>query len=46
MTLANLTLPVLTVNGYLWSVMKQLEPTFQKKYGNTIPFFPMSDSAS
>ena len=46
MTFANLTLPVLTVNGYLWSVMKQLEPTFQKKYGNTIPFFPISDSAS
>ena len=46
MTFANLTLPVLTVNGYLWSIMKSLEPTFQKQYGNTTPFFPMSDSAS
>jgi hypothetical protein len=26
--------------------MKQLEPTFQKSYGNTIPFFPMSDHTS
>jgi hypothetical protein len=46
MTLSSLTLPVLTVNGYIWSVMKQLEPTFQKQYGTKIPFFPMSDSAS
>jgi len=46
MTLSNFTLPVLTVNGYVWSVMKQLDPTFQKQYGNKIPFFPISDSAS
>jgi hypothetical protein len=46
MTFSNFTLPVLTINGYLWDTMKQIEPTFQKKYGNTIPFFPMSDSAS
>lgn len=46
MTFADFTLPVLTVNGYLWSVMKQIEPTFQKQYGTKIPFFPMSDSAT
>lgn len=48
MTFADFTLPVLTVNGYLWDVMKQIEPSFTltKNYGNKIPFFPMSDSAS
>lgn len=46
MSLSDLTLPVLTVNGYLWHTLKQIEPTFAKKYGNKVPFFPMSDSAS
>ena len=46
MTFANLTLPAKTINAYTWAVMKKLEPTFAKKYGATIPFFPMSDSAS
>lgn len=46
MTFANFTLPAITINGYLWSVMKQIEPTFQKQYGTKIPFFPMSDSAT
>ena len=46
MSLSDLSTPVLAVNGYLWSTMKQIEPTFQKKYGNKIPFFPLSDSAS
>jgi len=46
MTFANFTLPVITVNNYLWSVMKQIEPTFVKKYGTVLPFFPISDSAS
>lgn len=46
MTFANFTLPAITVNNYLWYVMKQLEPTFQKQYGTKIPFFPMSDSAT
>lgn len=46
MSLSDLSTPVLAVNGYLWSTMKQIEPTFQKKYGNKIPFFPISDAAS
>jgi hypothetical protein len=46
MTFANFTLPVITINNYLWSVMKQIEPSFDKKYGKTMPFFPISDSAS
>lgn len=46
MSFSNFTVPILTVNGYLWDTMKQIEPTFQKKYGNKIPFFPISDSAS
>lgn len=46
MTFSNFTYPADTVNGYLWSVMKQIEPTFQKQYGNTIPFFPISDAHS
>jgi hypothetical protein len=46
MTFSDFTLPALTVNNYLWSVMKQIEPTFQKQYGTKIPFFPMSDSAT
>lgn len=48
MTFSDFTLPVLTVNGYLWHVMKQVDPSLSltKNYGNKIPFFPMSDSAS
>lgn len=48
MTFAQFTLPVLTVNGYLWDTMKSIDPTLSssRKYGNTIPFFPMSDSTS
>lgn len=46
MSLSDFTVPVLTVNGYLWDTLKQIEPTFAKKYGTKIPFFPMSDSAS
>jgi hypothetical protein len=46
MSLSDLTLPILAVNGYLWDTMKQLEPTFNDTYGNTIPFFPLSDSAT
>lgn len=46
MSLSDLSTPVLAVNGYLWSTMKQIEPTFQKKYGTKIPFFPISDAAS
>lgn len=48
MTFSQFTLPSLTINSYLWSVMKQIDPTLTqtKKYGNKIPFFPISDSAS
>ena len=48
MTFSQFTLPVLTINNYLWNVMKQIDPTLTqtKKYGNKIPFFPMSDAAS
>lgn len=48
MTFSNFTLPAVTINGYLWSIMKQLDPTLtqQRKYGQKIPFFPMSDAAS
>lgn len=46
MSLSNLTVPVLAVNGYLWDTMKQVDNTLQKKYGNVIPFFPISDNAS
>ena len=48
MSFSNLTLPVLTINGYLWHTMKQIDSTLsnKSKYGNNVPFFPMSDSAS
>lgn len=46
MTFSNFSLPAQTVNGYLWSVMKQIEPTFDKQYGTIIPFFPVSDAKS
>lgn len=48
MSFSQFTLPVLTINGYLWHTMKQIDPTLgqTKNYGNRIPFFPMSDSAT
>lgn len=46
MTFSNFSLPATTINGYLWDTMKQIEPTFVKKYGNKVPFFPLSDSAA
>ena len=46
MSLSDLTLPVLAVNGYLWDVMKEVEPSFSTRYGSTLPFFPLSDSAT
>jgi len=48
MSFSQFTLPVLTINNYLWDVMKQLDPTLTqtKNYGNKLPFFPMSDSTS
>lgn len=46
MSLSSFTLPLLTVNQYLWDTIKEIEPSFQKIYGSKIPFFPLSDSAS
>lgn len=48
MKFSDFTLPALTVNGYLWDVMKRIDPTLSqtKNYGSKIPFFPMSDAAS
>lgn len=48
MKFSDFTLPALTINGYLWDVMKRIDPTLTqtKNYGNKIPFFPMSDAAS
>lgn len=48
MTFTNFSLPADTVNGYLWNVMTKIDPTLTqtKKYGNKVPFFPLSDSAS
>jgi hypothetical protein len=40
------TLPVITINNYLWSTMKQVDTTLNKAYGSKTPFFPISDSAS
>lgn len=46
-TMADLSVPVLTVNGYLWNTIKEIESSaFAKKYGTKIPFFPLGDSAS
>lgn len=46
MTFSQFTLPVLTVNGYLWDTMKQIEPTLANKYKTQVPFFPVSDAAA
>lgn len=48
MNFSDFSLPAVTVNNYLWSVMKQIDPTLTqtKKYGQKIPFFPISDAAS
>lgn len=40
------TLPVITINNYLWSTMKQVDATLNKTYNSKTPFFPISDSAS
>jgi hypothetical protein len=49
MSFDQFNLPVVTLNGYLWDTMKQIDPTLTqtKNYGKSkIPFFPMGDSAS
>ena len=46
MSFSSFSFPAEAINGYLWSVMKQVDPTLQKQYGNKMPFFPISDSQS
>jgi hypothetical protein len=46
MSLSDLGVAPLAVNGYLWDTLKAIEPTFDKKYGQKIPIFPLGDSAS
>ena len=46
MTFDVFPVPSVTINGYLWDTMKQLEPTLAKKYKGKIPFYPISDSAA
>ena len=46
MSFEQFPIPALTINGYLWDTMKKFDTTLSKKYGKTIPFFPLSDSAS
>lgn len=45
MSFENFTIPILTVNQYLWYTMLEIEPDLDIPYGTTIPFFPLSDSA-
>mgnify|MGYP003332016327 CR=1 FL=1 len=40
------TLPVITINNYLWSVMKEVDSSLEKTYKSQTPFFPISDSAT
>ena len=46
MSFPDLSLPAVTINGYLWDTMKQIDTTLQKQYGTKVPFFPISDAAS
>ncbi len=46
MTFDMFTIPSTTINGYLWSVMTQIEPTLVKAYGGKTPFFPISDATA
>lgn len=46
MSLSDLAIAPLAINGYLWDTFKAIEPTFAKKYANKMPFFPVSDAAS
>jgi hypothetical protein len=38
--------PSRAVNGYLWDTMKELNPELEEIYGETIPFYPVGDSAA
>ena len=38
--------PAVAVNGYVWDVMKSMEPTLATTYGKITPFFPNTDALS
>ena len=38
--------PSRAINGYLWDTMKQLNPELEEVYGDTMPFYPVGDSAA
>ena len=48
MSLDFLGVAPIVVNKYLWDTMKGIQPNLSSssKYGNTIPIFPLGDSAS
>jgi hypothetical protein len=39
-------IPSLAINGYLWDTMKEINPDLGLVYGDTIPFYPIGDSAA
>lgn len=46
MSLADLGVMPIAVNGYLWDTMKAIEPSLATKYGNKVPIYPLGDAAS
>lgn len=46
MSLAELGVMPLAVNGYLWDTMKAIEPSLGAKYSNKVPIYPLGDAAS
>jgi hypothetical protein len=39
-------IPSLAVNGFLWETMKEINPNLGIAYGETMPFYPIGDSAA
>lgn len=46
MSLINLGVAALPINGYLWDTMKKIEPSLVNTYGQKIPIYPLGDAAS
>lgn len=46
MSLINLGVAALPINGYLWDTMKKIEPSLVNIYGQKIPIYPLGDAAS
>jgi hypothetical protein len=48
MSFSNFGVAAIVVNKYLWDTMKKIDPSLSqsKNYGQTIPIFPLGDSAS